>query len=612
MKRIGKGLFILGFVCFRGVWASEVAFFAEVEPKVVGLGDEVTLTLTTQADTEVSLGEVRFEAPDFEQISESNSISSQSQSIFGRDSTVITQKIIKVLLPKRVGRLQISGIQMRIGSSFQKVRDLSVQVEKTSVSSPRNFRRPGLPQMGLPQMRRNFRRPSAADHKKCFLQAEAEQGTVFKGQQVEVSYALYCQVQVLSAVAEKHPSFSGFLKEDFPVRAGDQKSEVVVGGERYLRHLITRYLLYPLQEGELFLDPLSVSYQYQGSGGSWEDEDPFFGFFQQMRPQVGSAQSAAVSIRVLGLPEEGRPSSWSGGIGKFSLEASLDRSEVPAHEAVTLTLKVEGSGNLSAIKPPQATYPPSIELYDTKGRMEGEGKRRKIFEFLLVPRTPGKVVLPSQVLSFFDPSSQQYYTLKTEPLSLVVLEPLPGKAPPAGVAEAPEVLEKKEVQDLRYLKAPGEEWAWFYAWRWLYPLAILLVSILGGWCVWDRFRSRSPKVRRGFQRDWWNQLQQRVASESFSWEKLSEVCDQMVEEVLTTVDSWYDLNWRSVSRKEWKRLLIEEKAMDEGVWEKIHAFLVFAEQVRFSHRKQASWESSARSDLLSWIQALTEALGSFQ
>ena len=598
MRRIGKYA-IFGILCFRGLGASEVQFFAEVEPKVVGLQDEVQFTLTVQADTDVHVGEVAFEAPDFELIHESSSVSVRSEWIQGRGSTTRSQKKIKVLRPKKLGTLQISGIQVRVGSSLQTAGDLSVRVEKEAPQASRNVR----------QSQRSVPREQ---QKKCFVQAEADQQTVFKGQQMAVSYALYCQVQVLGVSLEKQPTFSGFFKEDLPIHASEQKSEAMVGGERYRRTLLSSYLLYPLQEGELSLDSLSLHYQYQGSAHSWDDEDPFFGFFQQIRPQVGSAHSLPVSIQVLGLPEQDRPSTWSGGIGKFSLSASLDRSEVPAQEAVTLTLKVEGSGNLAAITSPKTAYPPSLELYDTKGRMEGEGKKRKIFEFLLVPRVPGKLLLPPQVLSFFDPMAKKYYTLQTEALPLHVLAPLPGKASSSGSSDSSEIFEKKEVQDLRYLKVPGKEASWRQAWKWLTPFALGLAIFLGGWLLWDRWQSRSPRLRKGFEPEWWSQLQKRVASESFSSESISEIYDEIVEEVLTTLDTWYGLNWKSMSRGQWKRLLLEEKAMPEATWEKIHSFLLFAEQVRFSHRKQASWESSARSDLLSWIQALTEVLASFR
>ena len=100
---------------------------------------------------------------------------------------------------------------------------------------------------------------------------------------------------------------------------------------------------------------------------------------------------------------------------------------------MTLTAKVEGRGNLAAIGEPKAKWPDTVEIYDSKGTAKAGpgGVGQKVFEFLLIPRAPGKVTLPSLELSFFDPTKGAYVTRTTEPITINVGEPAPGSAPAA-------------------------------------------------------------------------------------------------------------------------------------------------------------------------------------
>src|SRR5262249_26014080 len=149
---------------------------------------------------------------------------------------------------------------------------------------------------------------------------------------------------------------------------------------------------------------------YYPSVNSMDEEDPFLGFFRQMNPQQGQNSSDQLTIEVMPLPEQGKPNSFTGGVGDFNLTAAVDKYDVRANEAVTLTLKVEGRGNLAAIGEPKAKWPENVELYDSKGvaKSSSGGVGQKVFEFLLIPRAPGKVMLPALEMSFFDPAKGAY------------------------------------------------------------------------------------------------------------------------------------------------------------------------------------------------------------
>ena len=96
---------------------------------------------------------------------------------------------------------------------------------------------------------------------------------------------------------------------------------VTLKGEPYERTLLARYAAYPIQDGKLDIDSMSLKFNYfqKSSRGLFGNDDPFFSFFPQMAPKVAAGKSDLLSISVVPLPEAGKPSSFSGGVGRFTV-----------------------------------------------------------------------------------------------------------------------------------------------------------------------------------------------------------------------------------------------------------------------------------------------------
>jgi hypothetical protein len=248
------------------------------------------------------------------------------------------------------------------------------------------------------------------------------------------------------------------------------------------RALLARYAAYPLQEGNLVVDAIGLKYNYydRSQNGNIDEEDPFFGFFQQLTPKAGRGQSERLTVKVLPLPAADRPASFTGGVGKFEVATAVDRYELHANEALRLTVKVEGQGNVTTLQEPKIQLPEELELYDVKSRLNRGrgGAGEKFFEYVIIPRKAGAFQIPSIDLGFFDPNKKEYYVNKSEPIQLKVLEPAPGSY--VAPAEAQKVdpsasLGKKKSRknkELRPLKFPLEEapsfFSWLPPWRLLY------------------------------------------------------------------------------------------------------------------------------------------------
>ena len=141
---------------------------------------------------------------------------------------------------------------------------------------------------------------------------------------------------------------------------------------------------------------------------------------------------------MLPLPQEGRPADFSGLVGSFTLESTVEPRQLKAGESVTLTATVRGRGNAKRI--PELKIPPldGLKIYADqpvlKDENDGEGVVvSKTMKWALVPERDGRYRIPALAMSYFDTAAGRYRTLKTAEATLSVA---PGSADRAAPAPA--------------------------------------------------------------------------------------------------------------------------------------------------------------------------------
>ena len=134
--------------------------------------------------------------------------------------------------------------------------------------------------------------------------------------------------------------------------------------------------------------------------------------------------SAPVTVNVRPLPA-GAPASFAGGVGTFTISASVSKDTLMTHDAASLVLTVSGKGNISLLEAPKVSFPPDMEVYDAKitsniapGGMSGSKK----YDFPFIPRSYGDFVIEPVKYTYYDVNSKQYVTLETPPIPLTVLK----------------------------------------------------------------------------------------------------------------------------------------------------------------------------------------------
>ena len=199
------------------------------------------------------------------------------------------------------------------------------------------------------------------------------------------------------------------------------------------------------------------------AAGHIDQPDGFADLAIAVSDQAGASlriHSAGIDARarVQALPEEGRPASFSGAIGRFTVEASASPAKVTVGDPVTLTVKVSGKGNFDRVSIPAMesgadwkTYPASSKFEPTDA-LGTSG--RKISEQAVVPLTAKVQAVPARPFSYFDPDKHRYVELATQPVALTI-----EGAPRTGAAGGSATTSARTAKsDGERAAAEGEQW----------------------------------------------------------------------------------------------------------------------------------------------------------
>jgi hypothetical protein len=120
------------------------------------------------------------------------------------------------------------------------------------------------------------------------------------------------------------------------------------------------------------------------------------GFFFGGRRASRSGDQPAPRPDVQPLPEQGKPSDFSGAVGHFTLEVRAAPLDVTAGDPVTLTYTLRGEGDLSSVVPPALSGSDALRVYPVQpaATPPGNAAGARTFEQVVIPLQPGSVRLP--------------------------------------------------------------------------------------------------------------------------------------------------------------------------------------------------------------------------
>lgn len=443
MKRVLKA-FILSLIIFsNNIFTQEVSFVASSSANTISMGDQFEVTYTLNGNGK------NFKAPNFEDfLVLSGPNQSQSiQIINGRLSQTISYSFI--LQPRSEGKFVIPPASIEVDG--KKIQSNSLNIEVTKGST-----RPQSKSQTKSAEDENLLRQIAQN---LFVKAIVDRNEVFQGEQLTVTYKLFTRLNIVNSNIDKIPAFTGFWKEEIELERNPNYSIETLDGVQYRTLPIKKIALFPQRSGTLEVEPMEVNFvvqvQLRRRTSDWFDQffnDPFFG---NVINKEYKAQSNSLKIRVKPLPEN-PPSSFNGAVGKFNIDAWLDRTETKSNEPVTFKIKITGRGNIKLIEPLKINFPVDFESYEPKisdniNQKSSTVSGSRTFEYLLIPRRQGNYKIPTINFSYFDVVEKTYNTLTIPEMNLTVTKGADVLAGPVSGLTKEEI--KLIGQDIRFIKS---------------------------------------------------------------------------------------------------------------------------------------------------------------
>ena len=185
-------------------------------------------------------------------------------------------------------------------------------------------------------------------------------------------------------------------------------------------------------------------------------------------------------IKVLPVPEEGRPLEWSGAVGEIEAARSVPRRDIDLGDAIELEVRWYGEGNLEFFDPPDLSRLTAFDQFRVLGVEDRKSPDERVVTYDLVPLDAAVNEVPGVPLSVFDTTSRRFVTTSTAPLEIRVTPTAGAGEDPFGAeaeAEAPLVMRDIRPRPDPRRDAPGPGA--------LLGLGALAVSALG----WAALRS---------------------------------------------------------------------------------------------------------------------------
>ncbi len=182
-------------------------------------------------------------------------------------------------------------------------------------------------------------------------------------------------------------------------------------------------------------------------------------------------------------------------MGTLSVSASADRTEVQTNDAVTFSVDFRGTGNLRALTPPDVAFPVEFETFPPETREEiatggGSLEGTRGYDYVLIPRAPGRVTIPSVEMSYFDPVESRYVTARSDPVEITVT----GDGADAGVPGTVPAAVESIRDEIRFIHIDAPTFRRrdlpLYATAGFWVVLLLPVAALGGAVAVRRHRDR--------------------------------------------------------------------------------------------------------------------------
>ncbi len=403
--------------------------------------------------------------------------STSIRTVNGRTTQEVSYSYTYILRAKKEGVFEIRPASVEVNRKVFESNSLNIKVVKpqSKPTQPKNGETPDLSSTNVDLGKDNM-----------FVRVVMSKRNVYRGEQIIATVKLYVNPNIPIAGFDEVnlPTYEGFYTQDIEIPQQINFTREVYNDKIYQVGILKKTILFPQQNGKLTIEPFSMALlvQQQVKARSFFDD-----FFSTHRTVKSRMTSSAVTVNVKDLPTA--PSNFLSGVGNFNINSSISSNEVTTNDAVTLTVKINGTGNIRLIKNPELTLPSDFEVYDPRStdnvRTTNNGATgTKTIEYLFQPRFEGDYTIPAIQFAYFNPTSGKYITKSTQQYNLHVT-----KGSEEQSTTVISSLRKEDIrligQDIRFIKQGNPSLkikgytffgtTWFYL---IYVISALLFILL--------------------------------------------------------------------------------------------------------------------------------------
>ena len=453
MTRKQKNLAFIFLFMASMVSAQPLTVTTTVSQTQIGVNQQVEFIIELNGEAAQKVGQP--ELPDMQGYLSLLSSGGTSQSIsFVNGKMTVSKSFSYYYLAAKEGTFTIPPVKVVHDNKEYASKPITMTITK------------GAPQQSAPSSSpsssSSAAQPEAGDADDLFVRAFVNKKTVYQNEPIFVTYRIYAAVSVTGYSITKLPETTGFWTEDIETPQQPQVKNEVIDGKNYVTADIKKVALFPTSAGPKTIGPMVLQCQVRVRN-TRQRRDIFDSFFDDAffgRTVQKSIATPSVDVNVLPFPTQNKPADFSGAVGQYKLQASVDKTDVNTDEAITLNVTISGTGNIRLLPNPKVQIPADFEQYDPKEtenitRQSGAISGSKTFEYVLVPRFPGEQRIKPISFSYFDPRKKEYETLSSPEIVVNV-----SKGEGQFVASGGSGLSKEEVryvgQDIRFIKlTPG-------------------------------------------------------------------------------------------------------------------------------------------------------------
>lgn len=390
--------FLLFFICGMSATA-QVQFNAKVSKTSLGLNERL------RVDFEMNRDGDNFSSPSFEGFRVVGGPNQAISNSYFNGKRTYSKTYSYFLSPTAKGKFTIGQASIEIDGETYKTVPVAVTVTEAK------------------EVPVDATDPEYLANENVHLVAEVSKSNPFLNEAITVTYKMYVSRDVSVARGFREissPKYADFWSQNIDNGGNFKVYDGKYKGEDYRYVIIRNTILYPQKTGKLDIEPLTLEVPVEIPT---RRRDLFGRPLMKRVNRTITAGSRTITVKP--LPLEGKPDSFTGAVGEFTMDVNSNKTSLDANESLELNVKINGNGNLKLFDPPQVKLPSALEVYEPEReenvRTNASGMSGQISEkYIVVPQYKGNYPIRPISFSYFDPKTETYKTIASEEILINV------------------------------------------------------------------------------------------------------------------------------------------------------------------------------------------------